>query len=65
MGTGMEILRSRQNAIVYNKNIGGPFVVIPAHAGIQNSLYFLDSGSRPLQPEADPPLAESRRAWPE
>jgi hypothetical protein len=32
---------------------------MPAKAGIQKQLNFLDSGSRWLQPKADPPLAES------
>jgi len=36
------------------KKMGVSFIVIPAQAGIQNSLYFLDSGSHPLA-----------RAWPE
>jgi hypothetical protein len=38
----------------FAKEVGGLSTVMPAKAGIQKHLIFLDSGSRQLQPEADP-----------
>jgi hypothetical protein len=38
----------------FAKEVGGLSIVIPAEAGIQRFFEVLDSGSRQLQPEADP-----------